>query len=256
MRIVWFACCSLMIASGPIAAQPSLHEALKPPYRICAGSKTGTYSRLATALSSSCQKVDPDMILEVVDTAGSFENAGRLRTGECELALIQSDVAYLEYFNGQPFVALSQLYVEPIHIIARRELGFRTVSDALAWIRNQEERKKEGKTTRPLVIAVGASGSGSQAHALMLLGQLELSEKWVITQPLPLAKAMEGIRERKIDIAFATTAVPSQEILALPFFVWIARFTVRRPGRGRVLPGGSRSRCGSALDSGSLVRST
>lgn len=166
-------------------------------WRICASSQQGTYTRLASAISSALRKGPGELELQVVQSSGSFENAQKIRDGECDLALIQQDVAYLEYFNGQPFLALGQLYVEPIHIVAHRGLELKRLS-GLAL----RERKK------PYRISIGPDGSGSQAHALMLLGELELKPEQLELHELHISQAIELMRRGELDLAFATSAVP------------------------------------------------
>lgn len=122
-----------------------------------------------------------------------------LRSGECEIALLQSDVAYLEHWNGRPFQALASLYNEVVHVAARRELGFDELTDLL----NSE---------RELQIGIGQEGSGSASHALTILdelGRLVRSGKppWK-SHFIGLGNAIERLRNRTLDIAFVTSAIP------------------------------------------------
>jgi voltage-gated potassium channel len=145
----------------------------------------------------------------VIATEGSRENAELLTLGEddprkADLALIQSDVAYLKYFEKlRPYVALAALYTEPIHIVARRELGLKKVSELMT--------SKKGRG-----INVGTEESGTIYHALIVMDDLvqhrigdaeefeELNE--------PFGDALVRLEEGEIDIAFITSAVPVGDV--------------------------------------------
>ena len=140
--------------------------------------------------------------VEVLTTEGSYDNAELLRNGGADLALLQSDVAYLEHYNRRPFLALASVHTEPIHVIAFRGLELRRVSDLLL----RQER---------FVVAVGAPGSGSNAHALAVLDELGLPPHRLATVNESVDEAARGLRNREIDLAFVTIAVPSQAVREL-----------------------------------------
>lgn len=170
------------------------------PLVFAAGRSQGNYNLLATALANELHK--RGRRIQVQETEGSYDNAELLRDGKADLGLLQSDVAYLEHYNRRPFLVLSSVYTEPIHIIAYRGLDLHQISDILL----RSDR---------FVIAVGAPGSGSSAHALAVLDELGLPEQRLqpIQQSVDFAAA--GLRNRTIDLAFLTSAVPSKVVQGL-----------------------------------------
>ncbi len=172
------------------------------PLVFAAGSARGNYSALASAIAAKTE--GSQRTIRVRQTTGSYENAGLLRDGEADLALLQSDVAYMEHYNGRPFVALASVYTEPIHVIAYRGLDLHRLSEVISLL---EERS--------LTVAVGAPGSGSSAHAFALLDELGLAPERISKLPLSLGTAASGLRDRSIDLAFLTSAVPATVIKEL-----------------------------------------
>lgn len=171
------------------------------PIRFCSGRMNGNYNRLATRISQhpSLSRFQ----LQVKTTEGSYENAQLLRSGECDIALLQSDVAFLEHWNGRPFRALAPLYTEVVHAAARRELGFDEITDLL----NSE---------RALLIGIGEEGSGSASHALAILDELERlasdgKPNWE-SRYIRLDEAVQGLRQRTLDVVFVTSAIPVRSL--------------------------------------------
>lgn len=167
---------------------------------FAAGRALGNYNAVAAAVAEGIEARGGRV--EILATQGSYDNAELLREGRADLALLQSDVAFLEHFNRRPFLALASIYTEPIHVIAYRGLDLRRLSD-LATV---EE---------PLTIAVGAPGSGSAAHALALLDQLDLPEDRVEIVQESIDRAADDLRIRKVDVVFVTSAVPSLDVRRL-----------------------------------------
>jgi hypothetical protein len=183
-------------ADAAWAAEPEQGAALV----FAAGPARGNYNALAAAMAAAVPESGCE--LRIRETEGSYENASLLRDGEADIALLQSDVAYLEHYNRRPFLALASVYTEPIHVIAYRGLDLRRISDLLP---------EKG----PLVVAVGAPGSGSSAHALAILDEMDLRPGQVEFVQQSIDAAAGGLRDREVDLAFVTTAVPSQAVQGL-----------------------------------------
>jgi TRAP transporter TAXI family solute receptor len=171
---------------------------------FAAGRARGNYNALATAMAAELDKRGRRM--EVRETGGSYDNAELLRDGKADLGLLQSDVAYLEHYNQRPFLALAPVYTEPIHVIAYRGLDLRRISDLIP------HKDSQGP---PLVVAVGAPGSGSSAHALAVLDELGLPPGRIQTVAQSADEAAWGLKNRTVDLAFLTSAVPSGVVKGL-----------------------------------------
>ncbi len=179
-------------STGALRAQP------QAPVCFATGSETGNYIRVARLIEEHVES-NSDLTIDVISTQGSFENAKLLKEGDCDVALIQSDVAFFEHFRGRPYLALASLYTEVVHIVARSELGISKLSEI-------------AQTPRVLQVAVGAPRSGSASHALILLEEIEIRGK-VITHDVNINEALGKLRDRELDVAFVTSALPRPLLL-------------------------------------------
>lgn len=185
----------LVAAAGECATTPEQHT-----YSFASGRQGGNYQKVALALQA--ELAGGPCRLSVITTEGSYENASLLRSGHADLALLQSDVAYLEHYNRRPFLALAALYTEPIHVVAYRGLGLRRLSDLLPG---------EEKYT----IAFGTPGSGSNANAFAVLDGLGLPTDRLCPKEISIDQAAQGLQDRSIDVAFVTSAVPVGTVVKL-----------------------------------------
>ncbi|HSR67362.1 MAG TPA: TAXI family TRAP transporter solute-binding subunit [Acidobacteriota bacterium] len=180
--------------AGPLAGGQETGRAI----HFCSGRPAGNYNRLAQQIAR--HPFMSDFQLEVKTTQGSYDNTGMLRSGECDIALVQNDVAAAEHLNGRPYRALASLYDEIVHVAARRELGFDQISDLVY-------------SEKSLRIGIGELGSGSASHALMILDELNLLSRKAEGPPwetlyIRLGEALEELRFRNLDVVFVTSAVP------------------------------------------------
>lgn len=182
----------LLAVLGAAASSAPAQE----PLRLAAGSPQGNYYQLATHLAEAAgERLD----IEVLATEGSYDNARRLIAGETDAALLQSDVAYLEFFRTGDFLAAAGLGRERVHVVARRELGLERLSDLL-----------EG--TSVWRIGTGESGSGTAAQARLLLRRLGLPTERRRLLPLSHQEAIARLEARSLDIMFLTSAVPAPTV--------------------------------------------
>jgi TRAP transporter TAXI family solute receptor len=171
------------------------HESLV----FATGREGGNYYALGQALAQQRSAWCPGCEIELRVTGGSYDNARLLRDGEADLALIQSDVAYLEYFEGRPYLAVAAPYIEPIHIVVRRELGLTKLSELVGY-------------SRQLRAVIGPAGSGSASHGLTLLHELESEGASFEILQGDLSEGFSLLRDRKADVAFVTSAVPVKAV--------------------------------------------
>jgi TRAP transporter TAXI family solute receptor len=140
---------------GLIAAFAFYIQAIRPPrqFRIAAGAIDGVYYAGAQQIRDEVAK--RGFIARVLETGGSTENLGLLKTGRAEIGIIQGGVATFTDTTG--LTTLSMLGYEPIWLFYRKDRfspEFRTSGTA-----GLEELR--GKR-----VNLGATGSGAQ-----LLGQ-------------------------------------------------------------------------------------
>jgi TRAP-type uncharacterized transport system substrate-binding protein len=90
----------------------------RPPktFALAAGQPGGMYASFASSLKDSL--ATDGINVEIIETAGSIENAELLRTGNADVGLIQSGAEYLTDIGGS--AALAELFYEPFWIFARQ----------------------------------------------------------------------------------------------------------------------------------------
>ena len=170
----------------------------------------------------------------VESTAGSAENLRRLKTGDLDLALLQSDWQYHAYRgtigakDGPAFAglrALFSLHAQPITVVAARESGVAAVEDLLG------KRVSLGplgsamrRTSESLVVAFGWPESArSEALDLAPDDQVEalcagLIDAFVLPTSHPnglVAAAAEGCLARLVPVE---GAVVDDLLTRVPFF--------------------------------------
>ncbi len=186
----------LVVQTTPLAPQQQGAKQ-RASLVIAAGSPDGNYSLFANSLANAIEQEGSSFSLVVKSTGGSYENADLLRQGKVDLALIQSDVAFLERYQERSFVGIAVLFPETIHVVARRELG-------LDEVHNIKEN------VEPQRISVGPKGSGTAAHGLTVLEFLEIPTESVLF--LSTTQALLQLKERQVDVVFVTSSVPNNEI--------------------------------------------
>ena len=115
--------------------------------RFCAGSPTGNYTFAAERIAERARAGTVEM--EVVTTAGAADNLRRLRAGECDLALSQSDVFDLHGAEDpegvRGIVPFKRVYSEYVHLLCPTASGLTSTAGF-------------GPDTR---LITGAEGSGT-----------------------------------------------------------------------------------------------
>ena len=189
----------------------------------CGGARTATPARqyFITIAAGNANDVNYPLgsaLVEVFNKAAAGINASLqnnvgatdtpltlLAAGKANLAVVPGDTAYyamngMEMFKGKPALnlqALTSLYVESVQILVLDKTPVRSVADL------------KGKR-----IAVGTAGSGSEANARQILGAYGITYNDVSVQYLPLADAVNALKNGTVEAAFATVEAPSSMIAA------------------------------------------
>jgi TRAP transporter TAXI family solute receptor len=168
-------------------------------YPLAAGPPGGAYERLAKTLSADAAA--QDVTLAVLQTAGSVDNIGLLRTGTAELAFVQADVAALAsagkgvFASAGPYDtlrALLALFPEQVHIVVRADDKARKISDL------------NGRRA-----ALGLTNSGTRVTATSILGAagVQVVEPQGIDTLDPRG-ALAALAEGRVDVAFVVGLAP------------------------------------------------
>lgn len=183
-------------------------ERRKHIYTFASGPRGGHYTRFGSALVEGVAKAGAQVTVRNRETEGSVQNARLLARGEADYALVQSDVAARAFAGQAPFAggeplktlrALGSLFPEPIHIVVPATSPIREVTDL------------RGKR-----VDIGLPSSGTRYDALAILelhglGARDLAE----ARQEGMEKAIQRLRDGKLDAFFATIAAPVRGLQAL-----------------------------------------
>jgi len=187
-------------APGPLAAQVQRVVAL------ATGDVTGAYFPAGVALCRVMNegRREHGLRCAALTSEGSLDNVARLRSGEVEFALVQSDVqadavAGEGAFAGAAFGGLRSvlsLYPEPLALVVRADAGIAALGDL------------PGKR-----VSLGPAGSGQRALIEALMAGLGWREgAFAETPELPAAAAVAALCEGRIDAFFFAVGQPAMAI--------------------------------------------
>lgn len=186
----------------------------RPPktFTLAAGQPGGMYAAFAASLRDAL--ATEGITVEVIETAGSIENAELLRAGEADVGLVQSGTELLTDMGGS--TALSEVFYEPFWIFARE--GAIDVVDGVPVLAGKR-------------LAIGPAGSGTNATARALIeqtGSTAIALEWTTDE------AIAGLADGTIEAAFFVVAanaplvaelaaIPGLELLPVPNVEGLAR---------------------------------
>jgi len=189
-------------------------------FRIATGGTAGTYfpigGLLANAISNppgsrACEEGGscgaPGLVATAIASNGSVANVNGIKGGSIESGFSQSDVAYWAYtgtgvFEGQEPVtelrAITNLYPESIHLVARAGAGINSVADL------------KGKK-----VSLDEPGSGTLVDAQLILAAWGLSEADITPEYLKPNQAADLMRDGHMDAFFFVGGFPAGAIAEL-----------------------------------------
>lgn len=160
---------------------------------IATGGRQGQYYAFGTALAKTLERREPDIQLEVLETAGSLENMERVADRTVDLAMVQSDTPV------DPSVrAIAYVFPEMFHFIARTDAGINTVADI------------KGKR-----IALMPEGSGSYDLFWKMIERYSLGAEDFDYVALPPEEAHAALLNGEVDALFQVIALGSQSLSTL-----------------------------------------
>ncbi|MEM1383883.1 MAG: TAXI family TRAP transporter solute-binding subunit [Pseudomonadota bacterium] len=172
---------ALVTIASLVAAAYAMGLAPPKSLSIAAGSATGGYYRIAQRYQAVL--AEDGITLDILETAGSVENAALIAAGRADIALIQGGVE-VAHDDGQA-EALGAIFYEPVFIFHRRDA---TVSPYLSdWT--------------GLTIAGGAPGSGTRAAVQALFAGAGVAEEANRLLPLSGRTAADALAGGEVEAA-------------------------------------------------------
>ncbi|MGN1381716.1 MAG: TAXI family TRAP transporter solute-binding subunit [Eubacterium sp.] len=166
--------------------------------------KGGIYQEFGAHFANILNHKDSALQVTTRRTAGSESNIRLLNEDYIQLTLAQNDMATAAYYGKgnykgkkpmQNFRAIAGLYTEQCQIVVREDSKITTIEDL------------EGKK-----VSTGEKESGTSQNAKEILSAYGLSSKTVHEQHLSYSKAMQALKDKKIDAVFITAGAKTDAI--------------------------------------------
>lgn len=170
---------------------------------IATGGTSGTYYPLGGALAELLNKNIQGMNASAQATGAAVANINMLKDGSVDLAFVQNDIAYYaengtEMFKDNKIDTLrgiAALYPETIQFVTTADTGITSVSQL------------KGKR-----VAVGASGSGSEANARQILAAYGITYEDIEPQYLSFGEAVDALKDGNVDAGVVVAGFPTAAI--------------------------------------------
>lgn len=171
---------------------------------IASGQAGGVFYPLGQALARIYSSTIPGMHVSAESTVGSVFNVQQVQLGKADLAFTQSDIAYLSYQqvsetptdSHRGLRGIAVLNVNILHILARGD-AVRTVDDL-----------------RGRHVGVGATGSGTEVAARLVVEGYGLRYADLKAEFLPFSEVTARLRAGTIDAGFIAASYPAAAIVA------------------------------------------
>ncbi len=197
---------ALMGSSLCLAGDNYQVRLIKKFYSMGTASINGTYYPVGNSISRLFSSKIKGLETIAEPTAGSLANIEYLRRGQIDLALVQSDVAWMAYtglheYAGNRFRelrVLASLYSEVIQIVVKADSDIHTINDL-----------------RGRRISVGERDSGSAASVMLVLGAAGLKPEDYTFVYERFTRATESLHDGYVDAVYYAGAVPADGITRL-----------------------------------------
>jgi len=149
----------------------------------------------------------PGLIGVPQSSNGSVSNVDAIRQGRLESGFVQSNVIHWAYtgtgvFDGKTpareLRAITNLYRESMHVVARRNAGIKNISDL------------RGKR-----VSLDEPGSGTLGDARLVLAEYGITEKDIKPEYIKPNMAMQKIERGELDAFFIVAGYPAKSISQL-----------------------------------------
>ncbi|MBW4722262.1 TAXI family TRAP transporter solute-binding subunit [Saccharothrix sp. SC076] len=167
---------------------------------MAAGSDTGVYYKLSSALADGWTR-DPGIPRpRVVATAGSVDNLERLRTGTAQVGFSAADAAEDAQGNsgGRRLYALARMHDDYLQVAVRADLDVKNLAGL-----------------KGLRVSLGAPDSGVKLIAERLLRSADMSPDDLQVRYLDLNATTDAMRNDDLDAFFWSGGVPTAGVTTL-----------------------------------------
>ena len=169
------------------------------------GSDTGTYYAFGIVMGDKVSD-STDTKVTVISSHGSQANIEALKSGDADIAFVQSDVMVYGY-NGTRlfsdigkvtnFSTVAAMYMEQVQIVTL-DPSIKSVADL------------SGKR-----VSVGAIGSGVYYNAMDILSVYGLSKNDIILSYYDFRETIDALRDGRIDVGFVVAGAPTKAVSSL-----------------------------------------
>jgi TRAP transporter TAXI family solute receptor len=189
-------------------------------FRIGTGGVTGTYYPIGGLVADiishppgarPCDKGGscgvPGLVAIAQSSNGSVANVNAIQSGDLESGFVQSDIAYWAYtgtgiYEGKGEVenlrAITNLYPESVHLVARKDSGIETVRDL------------KGKR-----VSIDEPGSGTLVDARIILEAFGLSEDDLQAEYVKPSPAISMMHDGELDAFIIVAGYPTASVVEL-----------------------------------------
>ncbi len=171
--------------------------------RFTTGPLGGGFYPMGRGIALAYARSLPDVTVQTYVSSGAVANVESIQRGEADLGFTFADVAYVASIgelNGlsQPsdrVRGIAVLQLTPLHFVARRGSGIRTVSDL-----------------RGRRISMGAPGTGTSLMVKLLLEAFGVPVSSVHVEPLPFNEAAHQLAAGGLDAMFDDAIYPADSV--------------------------------------------
>ena len=170
---------------------------------IATGGTAGTYYPIGGAIAEILNQNIPGMNASAQSSGATVSNINLLYDETVDLAIVQNDITYYAVHGTEMFSdkevknirGIASLYPETCQFVTLGKSGITSIADL------------RGKR-----VAVGASGSGTEANARQILEAYGLTYNDIDPQYLSFAEGASALKDGNVDAAFLTAGYPTASV--------------------------------------------
>lgn len=181
-------------------------ETIATQIAIATAGTGGAYYPVGVGMSEIFTKSIPGLSVSVEVTGGTVENPGLVETGDCEIGIANSDMAYFAMVGSQPFTTehknirgfINGMAPGVVHYAVLESSGITSLKDLV------------GKR-----IAVGPQGNSTSLFLEKVLNLMGYSWKDITPSYLSFSEGMQALADGKVAMAIASAGPPVSAVQEL-----------------------------------------